>query len=469
MGKNCKFYADIMSMHDEVTGSCNLVVVKYPDGESTRFIVDCGLFNEREYDELNNQLIFDSEKIDFTLITHVHVDHVGRLPFMVQNGYNNPIYCTKISCILMPIVLKDSLKILTTIAKLKHKKALYYEVDEMKTEDLLCSVEYGQTIHPTDNIKVTFFQNGHLFGAALILVQISYPEQDDINLLFTGDYKKDNIFFDVAPLPNWVLDLPITIVQESTYGKMYSSEMKAVFRENVMNCIENNGTALVLVFSLGRAQEILYKLKVMQDDGILSKDIPIYLDGKLAQLYTNMCKNLDIKEEMQNYIPSNFKFVTPEIRNILIRSCDCKIVLTTSGMGSQGPAQEYIPALITRKNVLIHFTGYTAPGTLGYKLKNAESGNTVEINGLILKKRAIVEYSTEDSAHAKLDQIIDFLKQFNNLKLVLFNHGSEEAKINLANIAIEEADIKAVGILSRKYFFRVDAYGLRKSLTTKFD
>lgn len=79
MGKKCRFYVDIMAMHEEVTGSCNLAIVKFPNGETLRFVTDCGLFQERKYDELNNELPFDPEKVDFCLITHTHVDHIGSI------------------------------------------------------------------------------------------------------------------------------------------------------------------------------------------------------------------------------------------------------------------------------------------------------------------------------------------------------------------------------------------------------
>ena len=87
MGKNCRFYVDVMAMQNEVTGSCNLIIVKFPSEETVRFVVDCGLFQEREYEEMNSVLPFNAENIDFCLVTHVHVDHIGRLPYMVRNGF----------------------------------------------------------------------------------------------------------------------------------------------------------------------------------------------------------------------------------------------------------------------------------------------------------------------------------------------------------------------------------------------
>lgn len=383
MGKKCRFYVDIMAMHEEVTGSCNLAIVKFPNGETLRFVTDCGLFQERKYDELNNALPFDPEKVDFCLITHTHVDHIGRLPYMVKKGFYRPIYVTETTNKLLPLALNDSFKVLSSVSKRKNVKCLYSEADVDKTLSLLKPCRYNETIRVNDNVKITFLNNGHLVGAALILVQISYPEYEDINLLFTGDYNNKNMFFDVNPIPKWILELPLTVIQESTYGDMDSTEIKEIFKENIKKCIESDGTVLTLVFSLGRAQV-------------------------------------------------------------------------------------YIPEYISRSNTLIHFTGYTAEGTMGGKLKNAETGSMVEVGGLIAKKRANVEYTTEYSAHAKADEMIEFLKQFKNLKLVLVNHGESQTKNIFAERIVEEVDAKRVGLLGREYFFRIDSYGLVKTLSTKF-
>ena len=335
MGKNCRFYADIMAMNEEVTGSCNLVVVKFPNGETTRFVVDCGLFQEREYEELNHVLPFYPEHIDFCLVTHVHVDHVARLPYMVKEGFFNPIYATETTSKLLPLALSDSFKVLNHVSKRKNKKCLYSEIDVDRTLSLVRPCEFDETIDVHPNIKVTFFSNGHIVGAALILVQISYCGYEDINLLFTGDYNNKNQFFDVKPLSKWVLELPLTVIQESTYGDMDSSEIQECFKENVEKCLNNHGTVVALVFSLGRAQEILYVLKCMQEKGELSFEIPIYFDGKLAIRYTNLYikGDLEIKEEMSDFLPKNLIFVDKANRGDVLEDKKTKIIVTTSGMG----------------------------------------------------------------------------------------------------------------------------------------
>lgn len=470
MGKNCRFYVDLMAMHEEVTGSCNLVIVKFPDGETLRFVVDCGLFQEREYDKLNYVLPFNAENIDFCLVTHVHVDHIGRLPYMVKNGFCRKIYATETTCKLLPLALYDSFKVLNLVAKRKNVKPLYSENDVGRTLSLLKGCKYNETLNIHKNVKVTFLNNGHLVGAALILVQISYPGYEDINLLFTGDYNNKNMFFDVNPIPQWILNLPLTIIQESTYGDMDSTEICKCLKQNIIKCVNNKGTVVLLVFSLGRAQEILYELKNFQKSGDLDSQIPIYFDGKLAIRYTNLYikDGLDIRQDMRDFLPENLTLVDKESRNDVLADSSKKIIITTSGMGSYGPAQTYIPEYISRENALIQFTGYTAEGTMGNRLKNSKFGDMVEVGGLIVKKKADVEYTKEYSAHAKANEMIEFLKEFRNLKLVLVNHGEINAKKNFAERIVNEVKTKNVGLLGREYFFRVNSYGLVKTLSTKF-
>lgn len=467
---NSRFYCDIMGMHPEVTGSCLLIIVKLPTQETIRFIVDCGLFQEKNYEDLNNDLPFNAENIHFCLVTHNHVDHIGRLPYMVKKGFRNNIYTTEATAKFLPHSLADSCKVLRDTAKRKNVTPLYTDADVSQTLNLVKACKYNQAVQVNDFVKATFLKNGHLIGAAMILVQISYPGCEDINLLFTGDYNNQNMFFDIDPIPEDIKNLPLTVIQESTYGAMDSEKTEKTFKANVLNAIDENKTVIIPVFSLGRAQEILYEVKCMQDMGLLERDVPIYFDGRLAILYTNMYlkDELGIKDEMRDFIPKNLTYVDKTTRTQVVYSLEKKIVITTSGMGSYGPAQTYIPEYITRHDALIHFTGYTAEGTLGGNLKNAQKGEMVEVGGIFTKKRADVEYTTEFSAHAKANEMIDFLKQFKNLKLVLVNHGQTETKNIFAERILDEVNPKFVGILGREYFFRVNPYGLQKTLSSKF-
>lgn len=471
MGSKERFYVDLMAVHQEVTGSCHLAIVKYPDGTTIKFLVDCGLFQEREYGKYNNDLPFDAANIDFCLVTHNHVDHTGRLPLLVKRKFSNKIYSTSATACLIDPALDDSYRVLKDLAKRNHERELYSESDANNAKNLFVGCGFEETIQIDESIKATFFKNGHLVGAALILVQISYPECEDINLLFTGDYNDHNMFFDVPPLPEWVLDLPLTVIQESTYGNMDTTEIKPCFEKNVFQRIRDGGSVLGMAFSLGRSQEVLYVLKTMQNKGDLSREIPIYFDGKLAHRYTSLYLKADlgIREDMKDFLPANLNYVDRSNRMSVIESSQQKIIITTSGMGSYGPAQVYIPNLITQRNYLLQFTGYTTEGTLGSRLKETEVGQNVNIGSIIRTKLAEVAYTTEFSAHAKADEMIAFLKRFRNLKLVLVNHGEAATKEKFSERIVGEVDPKCVAISNRDYFFRVSPYGMVRSMSTKFD
>lgn len=472
MGSKERFYADIMALQPEVTGSCNLVIVNYPNGEKTRFIVDCGLFQESDYSQYNASFPFNAENIEFCVVTHNHVDHTGRLPLLVKKGFTGEIYTSKATAILLPLALADSYKVLKDVAKRNNAKQLYSESDVAETlRHVSATEEYTKSVDINPNIKLTMFKNGHLIGAALILIQVRYKGYPNINLLFTGDYNNKNIFSNIPKLRKAVKTLPLTIIQESTYGTTNSDEVTECFEENVLNCIKSGGTVVNMAFSLGRFQEILYKLKTMQDEGKLSTDIPIFADGTLGLRYTALFskEELEIKPEAVDFLPQNLCFVNKENRAQVLESDECKIIVTTSGMGSYGPAPQYIIKYIKQEKCLIQFTGFTTEGTLGARLKSAENGDIVSIGGMLCTKRARVEYTTEFSAHAKADEMIEFLQQFEDIKLILVNHGETSVKEEFAKRILQEVNSKNVGILNREYLFRVGPYGFIKAMSTKFE
>jgi len=476
MGNTTRFYVDVMALHQEVTGSSILNIIKFPDGTTKKVLIDCGLFQEIEYSELNKSLPFDPSSIDYVIVTHNHVDHTGRLPLLVKQGYNNKIHMSHDTVTLIPNALYDSYKVLKKKAELANESVLYTEDDVDKTLSLVEGHPFEKSIRLDNNIKLTFFMNGHLPGAIIILMQIHYNDRSgkfykDINLLYTGDYNNKNMFFDVNPIPKWVHQLPINIIQEATYGDVDSSSIEYVFEKNILEAIDNNFEVVIPVFSLGRSQEIMFTLKKWQDNGKLNKEIPIYFDGKLGIRYTKFYTSnlLLMNEDCKEFLPENFNYVADCIaRDDLLKDGKCKIILTTSGMGSYGPAQTYLPAFLRKEKALIHFTGYLADGTLGRRLYDCQKDGIVEFSGLQIKKLCDVKFTSEFSAHAKADELIDFLYPFQDIKLLLINHGNSDKKQIYANRVINEINPNNVGILSRDYFFRVDGYGFIKSLTTKF-
>ena len=471
MGNKLKMYVDIMACHPEVTGSCFLCVVKLPDRETLKFVVDCGLFQEDKYNQYNETLPFDCNDISFVLITHNHVDHTGRLPMLVRNGFDGNFYSTKQTKVLLPFALYDSYKVLSEIAKRKHKKNLYSESDVGQTVEKVVGLDYNVKTEISPNIYVTFLPNAHLIGAAMILVEVTYPGEEPINILFTGDYNNKNEFIELPKIPKKIRDKRLSVIIESTYGNMSINEINySYFKEKLLSSIKDEKTVVLPVFSLGRAQEILYELKKLKDSEQLSDEIPIYLDGKLAHAYTRLYLNCEglIKKDMVDFLPDNLTFVDCNIRETLLNCDNPKIIVTTSGMGTYGPAQVYIPYFISEKKALILFTGYTAEGTLGSELKETIDGDLVKIGGMIKRKRAEVSYCNQFSAHAKKEQLIELLKSFTNLRAVIINHGEEKTKEAFAKEVFSELDVSHVGIINRDYLFRLGSFGVEKTLTTKF-
>lgn len=477
MGCKCqeRFYVDIMNLNREVTGSAILLIVKYPDKTSKRILIDFGLFQENQYADLNKVLPFDSSKIDHVIVTHNHIDHTGRLPFLIKNGYTKQIHVSEPTSFLIRYTLEDSYKVIKSKAKITHQQPLYRDIDVEATLRQIVAHPYEETFQLDEHIRLTFFKNGHLPGAIIGLLQFSYRdysgyEYNDINILFTGDYNNHNMFFEVPALPAWVLDLPLTIIQESTYGNMDSSQIEYVFEKNVTEAVSLGKSVIIPVFSLGRAQEIMLLLKQYQEQGKIDANIPIYFDGKLGIKYTMLYqKNLLGLDISKDFLPSSFDFVAgSDHRSKLIQDTNVKIILTTSGMGSYGPAQTYLPAFLRKKNALIHFTGYVAEGTLGRRLYDCPYEDVVFVGGLEVKKRADVKFTSEFSAHAKSDVLLSFLEQFNNTKLVLINHGSTEAQLAYSKLVVNELNPKDLGLLNGQYVFRINSYGLIKTISTKF-
>lgn len=469
MGKKVRFYADIMAFNSKVTGSRTICSVHFPNGRNVKFLVDCGLYHEKENECLNKNLDFDPESIDFTLITHSHVDHIGLLPLLVKRGYKKPIYASNdVADFLMHPALMDCQSVLADTARIKSLPPIYSESDVNRMMKFVYGVNMFEEWSPADGIKVTFFQNAHVPGAAIILVRAMYTGHGSINLLFTGDYNDKNTFFKARKLPNRVTSLPITIIEEATYGTTDSSECKPVFDEKLATQIKNKKDIILFTYSFGRMQEILYKLKCMQYNKTLPVEVPIYVDGKLGIKYINVFPKLNISSRMKDFLPENITFVGKKNREKIIESNGPKIIVTSSGTGSYGPAITYLPYYLPKRNAYLAFTGYTPKNTVGDKLKELSSGSMVKIGGIVVKLRAKVDYFNEFSAHAKSDVLLDFLRQFSNINLVLINHDETEVKDAYAKMVKKEIKPKMVGILDRDYWFRVDPYGFVRNGPTEF-
>lgn len=478
---------EIRPLHSGVTGSCFFVKVSFPDCENFVFLVDCGLFQERAYSHLNESgFPFSPASINSVLVTHNHVDHIGRMPELVKYGYRGKIYTTIPTSGLMLPALEDTQKIMEINAKRKKTNKGTYSTGKdsakrMKTyprftlshvhETLhrLASCEFEERIQVHPNVFVTFLQNGHIYGAAMILVEIqwNYPLEPPINFLFTGDYKAKNPFFEVNPIPQKIRNMPLHIICESTYGASQRQESREpVFESNLVNAISNGQTVLIPTFALERGQLVMSSIRRMQEEGVIDKNIPICGDGRLLMAYTKTYSNAavhDFRPEMQEFIPHNFHWITKPKREALLQDSVVKIIVTTSGMGCFGPTQYYIPQFLMRKDAMIHFTGFLCEGTVGRSILEASrNGGIAEAFGSMVKVECQINHTSEFSSHESAAGLIRLLQKFPYLRTISLNHGEKQAKEDLAKEIISQRITKMVTNLQSDCTYRFDSFGLVK-------
>ena len=490
MSKNTKadMFVDIVALHDEVTGSCNICTVRLPDQRRIKFIVDCGLFQEEKYQRENYYFPFDPREIDFALVTHNHIDHIGRIPKLYKDGFNGPTYASTTTSELMTYALNNTAEIFEAATsqnqgRVRHAMSdssvpvylanlmnapLFDKDDVSYAMDNVYGVEFNRRIKIDPNVSVMFAGNGHLLGASSILVTISYPGQRSINLFFSGDYAKTNMFFDVKAMPKNIYELPVTVIEESTYGTTSNSTIKRVFDDNLLESMDMGHTFVAPVFALGRTQEILLKIRRLQEAGKLDPTIPIFLDGNLAQSYTsyyNHHKKLLIPEA-RDFVPENLSMIHEFAeREALLKKGGSKVILTTSGMGSYGPAQFYLPYFITRADATIHFCGFTTPNTFGRVLQDTPQGELIDVKGVMVEKKARVLATNEFSGHGKKEDLLESIERFPNAKSVLVNHGEKATKQSFAQSVTDTIHpSKGVEVLGPDVCVRVGAYGIIKTL-----
>lgn len=467
--------------YTEVTGSKNYLVCERPDGRVYRILLDCGYFQEIKYRYLNYVDEIDPQKIDAIIITHNHIDHTGLLPKLVRQGFRGKIYMTNFTQELIGGFLKDSADQQEENAsemrerypnEAKKFQPLYFEEDVEKTLKLCEGIAYRKTIEIFPGVKLTFWENGHILGAGIPLIQFSYPKMKPLNFVFTGDLKLTNCFYRVPMFPKWFREMELIMFCESTYGSTRREEIKKCFKNNILEAFRRKQNILIGGFAQGRMQEILYDFRLMQDEGLIPEEYRICIDGPLGIDTTFKYQSIlsRFSPAHADFIPKGTTIVEPKRRENILSDGVPTILITTSGMLSNGPARIYVPIFLEHKNSLIHLVGYAAEGTLARKLLETKRDEVVKIGNKIYQKNAVVKTTREKTSHSTQDELLEFVNMFTNVKFLGINHGETSVKEIFKEAVLEECPhVEKVQIMDRDHMVGFYRVGLKNELDSRLE
>ncbi|MDD4358243.1 MAG: MBL fold metallo-hydrolase [Candidatus Pacebacteria bacterium] len=424
----------------EVTGSCILI-----ESQEAKFLIDSGMFQGlNSYEKNLEDFGFDPKEIDFVLLTHAHLDHSGRLPKLLKNGFNGKIYSTKATRDLTEIILKDSANIFEKDLRIP----LFNFADVLKTMELFQCFNYEDEI-AFKNIKIKLKDAGHILGSTIFEVFLEGKK-----LVFSGDLGNHN-----APIvrDTEFIDSGDIVFTESTYGgKIHEKREKGVLEllNTIKEVIQKDSVLLIPSFSIERTQEILFEINKFVEN----KEIPfinIFLDSPLAikatEIYENY-KNIFDNEAITliNSGDNIFDFKgfkkTKKIKDSkeILKNHGAKIIIAGSGMCSGGRMPSYIARFGKDRNNVILLNSYQAEGTLGKKLENRER---IFINDKEIIIKAKVKKIDSFSSHADSLKLTEWVLKMNPQK-VFINHGDEEESLALKKKL--EKDIKDVVVPQMK-------------------
>jgi metallo-beta-lactamase family protein len=433
-----------------VTGSCHELSLS--DGSG--ILIDCGLFQGAETSgkgatESQLEIDFPIAHIKALVVTHVHIDHVGRIPYLLAAGFKGPIYCSEPSAALLPLVLEDAVKIGFTRNRSLIERFL-------KTlQQRIVPVPYGQWQAVFEGLAIKLKPAGHILGSAYVECKVGVGRQAK-RVIFSGDLGAPYSPLLHSPKAPFACD---TLVIESTYGdklhenrKYRRQQLQAVLEKAVID----KGVVLIPAFSIGRTQELLYELEALIHKnaestlahGLLWRDIEIVIDSPLASKFTAVYKTLEPywdKEARRKVSsgrhPLSFEQLTTindhesHLRTVeyLKKTARPTIVLAASGMCAGGRIVNYLKALLGDKRTDILFVGYQAQGTPGHDIQRyGQHGGYVMFDNERYDINARVHTISGYSAHADQNDLLNFVKRMrrkpSEIRIV---HGDDDAKQTL--------------------------------------
>ncbi len=446
-----------------VTGSCHQLFID----EINSLLIDCGLFQGAETapdgtsgaDRL--EIPFPVERVQALVATHVHIDHVGRVPWLLAAGFKGPILCSEPSAKLLPVVLADAFAVgVTRDARLVER---YLKMVEARIRPIPWRTWYPVFSGPQGSCRIRLQRAGHILGSAYVECELSRPGGERLRVLFSGDLGAPHAPLLSAPRPPWSADV---VVLESTYGDQVHekrSARRARLQAVVEKALGNGGTVIIPAFSIGRTQELLYEFEDIlyrqrQKPGRFAEawaKLPIYLDSPLAGRFTRIYRELQpywdaeaLARVRAGRKPLDFEQLVAiddhadheaTVRR-LARSGAPAIVIAASGMCAGGRVMNYLKAMLHDPRHDVLFVGYQARGTPGSAIQTfGPRGGYVEIDGERIDIRAGIHSLSGYSAHADQNDLVRFVTRMRHLPAeVRLIHGDADARHALA-LRLQEA------------------------------
>ena len=426
-----------------VTGSCHCLEVG-----GKRILIDCGLQQGR--DEVDNRTLpFAPGSIDYVLITHAHIDHSGRVPMLIKNGFQGRILTTRLTAQLMSIMLQDSAHIQESDAEYKNRKnrragrpeeePLYTVADAQRVPEFIDTCEYDQPVHLCDGVDAVFIDAGHLLGSASIRLTLTEGGQTK-TIVFSGDI--GNVDQPIIRDPQFFTGADY-VVMESTYGDRnhtevwsYTGELAQIIDET----LGKGGNVVIPSFAVGRTQELLYFIREIKDQGLVTSvpNFPVYVDSPLAKSATTIfCGDLRgyLDEDALELVKDGthmFNFPGLHLTETVDESKSLnedhtpKVIISASGMCDAGRIRHHLKYNLWRADSAVVFVGFQSPGTLGRTL--LDGATSVKLFGEDVAVRAKVVNFQGLSSHADHDHLLDWISHFKEPKPqhVFVVHGDRE-------------------------------------------